>query len=224
MNYLQLCQRLRSEAGISGADATVTGASGEWLRVTNWIKQAWNEIQLLHDNWNFMHASVSFDTVAEQSTYAYDAAPISLTDFARWKEGSFRIYKDSVGDEHILDWWDYRDFYNTFLISTYKTTYAYPSTITSSPSDSLILALPPDGVYTVSGEYYKDVTELSSDSDTPSMPSRYHMMIVYRAMMDYALYEAASEAAQRAEKRYNEMKYRLECDELPDFSRGGEFI
>lgn len=216
MNYLQLCQRLRSEVGISGADATVTGATGEWLRVTNWIKQAWNEIQVLHDNWNFMRGTVSFATVAEQAEYPYASSPLSLTDFGRWRDDSFRIYKDSVGDEHYLHYLDYNEFRDRYLISTYQTTYAYPSVITVSPSDSLILALPPEAIYTVSGEYFKDITELSSDSDTPSMPSRYHMMIVYRAMMDYALYEAASEAAQRSAQRYQEMKFRLECDELPD--------
>lgn len=218
MNYLQLCQRLRQEVGASGSDATTVGATGEWLRLCTWIAQAWSEIQLVNPDWNWMRTEASFATIANQAEYPYASAPLSLTNFSRWIDNSFRIYKDSQGDEHALIPMDYADFYDTYLISTYETTYSYPSVITVSPTDSLILALPPDDIYTVSGEYIQDVSELSADTDTPGLPSRYHMLIVYRAMQDYGVYEAASEVLQRGAARYAEMYNRLEFDEMPDVS------
>ena len=48
MTYLELCQTLRREAGVSGVGpASVVDQSGEYLRLVEWIKAAWTEIQLL---------------------------------------------------------------------------------------------------------------------------------------------------------------------------------
>lgn len=218
MTYLQLCQRLRQEAGASGSDSTVVSATGEWKRLCDWIAQAWVDIQLSQDAWDWMWVKKSFNTIANQGEYPYASSPISLTDFARWKDNSFRIYKDTIGDEHLLDQWDYEDFRNTFLISTPQTTYTYPSIITVSPSDSLILALPPNDVYAVTGEYYTVPSELTADANEPEMPSRYHMLIVWRALQDYGFYEGAQEVVQRATARYSEMMGQLMADELPDIS------
>ena len=216
MTYLELCQRLRQEVGASGSDSTVVGAANEWGRLCTWINRAWSDIQLMRNDWNWMRAEVSFNTVAEQAEYAYASSPISLTHFRRWNKDSFRIYLDSVGDEHRLQYMPYREFRNEYLISTFQTTYSYPSVITVSPTDSLILALPPDNEYTVTGEYYNTVTELSADDDTPSLPAEYHMLIVYRAMEEYGYYEAADEVLSRSKMRYEEMMTRLLDDETPD--------
>ena len=85
-----------------------------------------------------------------------------------------------------------------------------------SPIDSLILALPPDDIYTVTGVYYKKPTELSANDDMPDMPEQYHMLIVYRAMQEYGFYESAQEVIQRGTIRYNDMLQNLVIDETPD--------
>ena len=218
MNYLALCQRVRQEVGYSGSDSTVVAATGDWKRICDWTAQAWVEIQESQDAWEWMWVKKSFNTVTNQGEYPYASAPLSLTDFARWRDKSFRIYKSSIGDEHLLDQRGYVDFRNTFLIGTSVSTYAYPHAITVSPSDSLILALPPDGVYTVTGEYYTTPSELSADADIPEMPSRYHMLIVYRAMQSCGLYESATELVQHAAARYVEMMANLMHDELEELS------
>ncbi|MCP5244878.1 MAG: hypothetical protein H6937_02460 [Burkholderiales bacterium] len=216
MNFLQLCQRLRQEVDASGNDSTVVGATGEWKRLCDWINQSWIEIQQGQKEWNWMRTEVSFNTIANQAEYPYASAPISLTDFARWRDGSFRIYYNDVGDEHMLEYMDYRTFRDLYLISTHKTAYSYPSVITVSPSDSIILALPPDDIYTVTGVYYKKPTELSANTDEPGMPEQYHMLIVYRAMQEYGFYESAQEVTQRSTIRYNDMLQNLVIDETPD--------
>lgn len=217
MNYLQLCQRLRMESiGDSGNETTVVDATGEWYRLCTWINQAWIEIQQDRADWNWMRGEASFNTIANQAEYPYVSSPISVTNFSRWIGDSFRIYKDTQGDEHSLQYMAYADFRDAYLISTYETTYSYPSVITVSPTDSLILALPPDDVYTVSGEYIKDVTELSVDADIPDLPSRYHMLIVYRAMQDYGVYESAPEVLQRGVALYEKMLNKLIFDETPE--------
>lgn len=219
MNYLAMCQALRQEVGASGNDLTVTGATKEWANLCNWTAQAWTEIQQLHNDWNWMRKQTSFTTVAEQGEYPYASAPVSLTDFGRWKDYSFRIYKDTIGDEHILEQWDYDDFRDTYLLSTTKTSYAYPSIISISPSDSLWLALPPDDTYTVTGEYYTKPSTLSDDSDIPEFPERFHMMIVYQAMIYYGEFEERQGILRRGERGFSKMLDMLESDELPTIER-----
>lgn len=216
MNFLQLAQRLQQEVDTSGNDSTVVGAAGEWKRICDWISQSYLEIQQNQKNWNWMRAEISFNTIANQAEYPFASAPLSLTDFARWRDESFRIYYNDVGDEHLLEQMDYRAFRDAYLISTHRTSYSYPSVITVSPSDSLILALPPNDIYTVTGVYYKKPVELLLDTDEPDIPEQYHMLIVYRAMQEYGFYEAAPEVIQRSTARYSEMLQNLILDETPD--------
>ena len=43
MNYLELCQRLSLECGMSGTIDTLVGAEGQTLRAKTWIDQAWSD-------------------------------------------------------------------------------------------------------------------------------------------------------------------------------------
>ena len=56
MNYLALVKRAISEAGASGVNnvTTVANASGELLRFTQWINQAWIDIQNKRSDWLLM--------------------------------------------------------------------------------------------------------------------------------------------------------------------------
>lgn len=221
--YLQLCQRLRQEGGISGSDSTVVSAAGEWKRVCDWVAQAYVEIQEDQTNWEWMRATKSFATIANQAEYAYASSPILLTSFSKWRDGSFRIYSTDVGDEHQLIQMRYDYFREIYRIGNNTTTYGYPSIISVSPTKSLFLALPPDGIYTVTGEYYTAPTVLAADADIPAMPTRFHLAIVYKAMMYLGGYEVAAEIYQRGEKGYKEMYGRLMSDQLPpvQVDRGG---
>jgi hypothetical protein len=50
------------------------------------------------------------------------------------------------------------------------------------------------------------------------------MLIVYRAMMLYAAYEAAPEVQQEAVGNYKSMLSRLKRDQLPAFTIGGPLV
>ncbi|MCP5246157.1 MAG: hypothetical protein H6937_09490 [Burkholderiales bacterium] len=218
MNKLELCQRWRQETGVSGDESTTADATGMWKRGIGYIEQAYQDIQLEREDWNFMRGEKSFNTIQDQNEYPYASAPISLTDLARWKEDSFRIYYQSVGDEHPLQYMNYDEFRHEYLYGTFPTTPSYPTVITVSPSDSLILALPPDGVYTVTGEYFKTVSKLDDDTDIPVFPERFHMLIVYRAMIKYGLWVPAPEIVSYAKAEYDAMFEKMESDETPDIT------
>lgn len=219
---LQLCNALIKKVGISGGPlTTVVGQAGELGRVVNWIDDAFLNIQLVEQRWNWMRATLSFVTTAAQSTYT--ATQAGLTDFANWKIDSFRCYITSVGanSEQFLVPMKYDAWRDVYLFGSMRTSYGLPTMISEGPDLTLNLGLIPDSVgYTVVGEYFKTPTSLVLDADTPALPAQYHQMIVYRAMMMYASYEAAPEVYQEGQTLYSAMLKRLLRDQIEDASYG----
>lgn len=216
--YLELCQALRREVGASGNDATTQNATGEWARICSWVAAAWEEIQgeAEEPGFEFMRKSFSFLTVPLQAEYPPADAPLSLADFSAWVPSAFKLYQTSVGDEVILPYMPYELFRDTYLLGSFKVSYSVPSVATIAPNKAIILALPPLGEYTVSGEYYRTPTKLEADGDVPTMPERFHRAIVYRAMMHYGMYEAAQEIVQRGTQEYRRFLDRIYTSEMPE--------
>lgn len=67
--YLELCQQLIEDAGISGSMLTVTDQTGEFKRVTNWVRRAVTELEQKYFDWNFLHNFYSFPTIDAQQDY-----------------------------------------------------------------------------------------------------------------------------------------------------------
>lgn len=220
MNFLQICQRMRQEAGISGSGpVTVSNQSGEMKRVVDWCAAAWNDIQLLKENWNWMRGDVQFNTTASKRDYSPADAGIAA-EFSKWDPVSFRIYRASVGtsnefDINFMPWESFRHIYMTgFQVE------GTPVCFSISPDQKLMLGPKPDDVYTMTGEYWKKPTELAQDSDTPSMPNQYHLLIVWMALEKYGWYESASEVIQRALKEQRFYKSRLGLNQMPMMQLG----
>ena len=87
---------------------------------------------------------------------------------------------------------------------------------------SICLGPPPDGSYTITGDYFVAPSERAADIDVPvGIPTRFHMLIVYRAMMKYAGYESAPEVYQRASEENAGMYAQLEALRAPRIGFGG---
>lgn len=223
MNFLQLVNRIKQKVGIPGADlTTVQGVTGEFSRLKNWVDEAWVAIQEIHPDWDWMRKNVSFTTTPSQSSYT--PVQCGVTDLGKWKIDSFRTYITDVGVPSEvflgeLDWGLYRD---TYLYGNMRNVTGRPISIAVGPSDlSLNLGLTPDTIgYTVVGEYFKEPVHLSADSDVPDFQGKYHMLIVYRAMMFYGSFESAPEVYADGLQNYNEMVRRLNNEQLQDVTLG----
>jgi hypothetical protein len=215
MDFLALCKRLRQEAGISGTGpSAVTNQTGEMGRVVGWIGAAWSEIQMLHQNWMWMRGSFSFNTTLNDYDYTPANAGISER-FRQWDTETLRIYKTSegVGNEFDLPYIPYNQYLRLYLTGT--QTANRPICFTIGPDMKLLLGPKPNGIYTVSGEYWKSEQELAADDDEPELPSEFHMMIVWWALEHYGLFESAGEVIIRAKKKIKFFKPRLEKNQLP---------
>lgn len=227
MNYLQLAQRLSSEVGASGTGPTsVIAQTGMNLRMVNWIASAWLEIQGLHNTWNWMREKFEWETVANTGDYL--PADITntltgnqMTDLRYWYKDTFRCQKKSIGiqDEQWLVEWEYYVFRNTYRFNVQVPS--RPVVFAENPQGKAIMLGPyPDDVYIIRGEYQKKAWSLVNNDDEPDIPEAYHMMIVYKAMISYGLFEAAGEVIQHGQDEYQRLLTQLEHEQLQEVYLG----
>lgn len=223
MNFLQLVNRLRTECGISGAElSTLANLSGEALRCKKWINAAWIDVQEQHPDWNWLRTSMTFTTVQGQAVYTPTECGVAST-LGSWKKDSFRNYVTGTGypSEVFMSNILYDDWRNLYQFSTLRTVEAKPIFIAVAPDRSLCLGPNPDSQgYTIVGDYFLAPSEMSLDADVPSLPERFQLAIVYRAMMFYAMYESAAEVLNQGQSEFNRMMRRLEADQQPQMLIG----
>lgn len=227
MNFLQLVQRLNSEVGASGTGpSAVTGQIGMSQRLVNWTNSAWLEIQGLHNTWNWMRRKFEFETVAGTGDYLPTATTNTLTgnaltDLRYWYKDTFRCQKKSIGvqDEQWLVEWEYYVFRNTYRFNVQVD--GRPVVFAENPQGkAIMLGQVPNDVYLITGEYQTKAWSLVNNADEPDLPEAYHMLIVYKAMMSYGLYEAAPEVIQRAQIQYQALLTQLEREQLQEVYLG----
>ena len=226
MNYLQLVARLKRKCRVTGAaPASIENTTSEEVnRLKDWINEAWMDIQETRHDWQWMRGSCSFTTVAGQAVYTQSQS--GVTDFGHWTRDTWRIYTTSVGmpSEQFLMYRDYESWRNLYQFGSMRTSQTQPVDLTITPEKSLGLGPVPTAGYTVIGDYFKAPTEMTLNADTPAIPSRFHMLIVYRAMMFYGVSEAASEVYEEGKIEFNRMMARVSESNLPELVIAGEFV
>jgi hypothetical protein len=227
MNFLQLCQRAREkcEFGSESTPTTVVGQVGRLGQLVNWVNEAWLYLQNRRDDWKWMRGSVSFTTTAGDADYTLGtgSGTVGVSNARIWLPEKFRIYKTATGrsDEGHLVYWDWDWWHDTYDFGSNATLQQRPVVWTERPEDHAILLAPiPDDDYTVTGRYVKAASELSGDSDTPGMPSEYHMAIVYKVMMIYGAADGAAEVRLEGEQELKKIMAQLEAREVTQLSLG----
>jgi hypothetical protein len=212
MNFLALTRRLAVEAGSSANISSVVAQSGEAGRMAGWTSSAWDDVQLERPDWYWMRGSFSFPTVAGDMDYSPADAGIA-TRFGMWDTNSFRAFLTNRNDELKLSWLDYESFRDSYMIG--PQIQSRPMYASIAPNLNILLGPIPEAAYTINGEYFKAPQTLTVDDDEPEIPAQFQMIIVYRALMLYARYEAAAEIYADAEMNYKRMLRRLELNQLP---------
>jgi hypothetical protein len=223
VTFLELVKRLRQEAGIPGTGpAAVASQTGQLQRLVDWTAQAWTDIQAMRDDWLFLRADFSFPITAGTDTYT-PASGASLDDFRYWHGNTLRAYLTATGvsDEQDVVAWDWDIFRDTYKRGTPMAP-SRPTVFAERPRDSALVFGPvPDYDYTCRGEYQRMPVVLGSDGDEPELPDHLQLIIVWKALEAYALYESAPEVLVRAQREYNRFLNVLEREQLPSVSMGG---
>jgi len=222
VNFVQLVERLRVECGVSGSPITdVETLSGEHLRLRNWAASAWVDIQTEHEGqWAFMR-NESAHTVAQYDSII--SPPEWLAENVNtWKIDSFRISELGTPRSKSvpLDFLPYDQFIAGPGLDV--SGYAKPRYFTVRPGDkALILAPGADAAYTLFYEYQAEPVDLEDNDDVPACPKKFHMVIVYEAMLRYGRYEIAPEILSEAREGRDKLLFRLKLDQLPAITFGG---
>lgn len=178
MNYLQLVNDFVMESSLCAPLVSVTNRINNELKAVTWVRDAWLEIQRMR-LWNFMFTEGSYligtndkfspsdfneeaDLTYVPSSFQvnYSGTPSSLTKKSFNELRSLQRTNPKTG----------RPSY--YAISPAKEIVIYPA---SDDANCLIYF-----------DYYGSPKSLSVAEDSPSLPSAYHKMIVYKALEFYA--------------------------------------
>lgn len=192
MTFLQLCQMLALEAGISGGIVTTAGQAGEAGRVVRWVSRAYAYVQNLHEDWKFLRRDVEFPVQLGLAKYTPDAAGVPLEEFGCWyMRDKWRSYLTASGyaDEQEIDYVPYDKFRLVYGFGNSRLQPGRPTVMTVAPDQSLLFWPTPNDAYTIVGEQYHAPFIMTADGDVPAFAARFHNVIVYRALMLYGEFE-----------------------------------
>ena len=225
--FLQLCQKLRLMAGISGTgpSSVLNNNNNEYARVVEWIRAADLEIQEAYDDWRFMWVNFEFQTVAGQGDYtpAQVAANLAATVRPqRYDQDSFRYWLTSQGSagEQFMTWRNYPWFRELWRFGTNRTQQGAPQEVTQAPNENLLLAQIPNDIYTITGQFYRKAVALEADLDVPVYPAQYHELPIWWALVKYAGFEEASSVYTHAQNMLNITLSTMERRERPPVDFG----
>lgn len=177
-DFLTLVQDLQREVGISGvAIPTVLGQTSIREKLVNWIADADIHIQKKHIDWKFLWGEYSQETVVGNAT------PPVPSDLNVWDQDSFYLDYNTANNRKItpLDYFTWRKGQRQGVKSNAK-----PSQIVVKPDNSLQFTAPPDGIYTLTADYWKTPTKMVDDTDESAIPDDYRRIIVVQAKLWYA--------------------------------------
>jgi len=207
MTFLELCQRVRQESGISGSGpTTVVNQQAILAKVVEWVRQADLDIQRLHPDWTFLWR---FTTASLQSDVRqYTNLDLGLDTFSRVKRISIDGY-----DLTELDWELFRRRgYVSASDRQRPTTYSFRT-------DGVLMVYPtPDAAYSLEIDYSLPAKPMLDDIDVSVIPEPYHDIILHKALMYYASHEEDKMLLQVATQRYESTLSELGADCLPKIS------
>jgi hypothetical protein len=228
LNFLQICQRVKQECGVSGTLSTVVSQSGELKRIVDWAATAYDDICASRNDWKFLRSAFTFTTTSGDDEYeitdTFDTRGRGGTNigFQRWWEQTFRIYRQSAGvsQQTFLPYWEWVDFRDYWLLASQQN--GAPQCFTIRPDDDCLLLGPkPDAAYVVTGEFQITAPILTQNTEEPLIPPQYHMAIVWRAVQSYAAYEETAAKYATAEREYKRIMDGLESIQRPTWSLAG---
>lgn len=227
MNFLSICRKLRDRApgigGSAGQPASVLNQTGDMARVVDWAREAWIDIQSFSPHWGFMREQFSATVPAGLADVL--PAQLGVNDLAMWHDDTLRCYRPSVGvqEERYLISWGYEVLRNTYRFGAQAP--GLPSVFSVRPRDKAIMLGPsPIEDVIVAGEYQRRPQILEQNTDEPlGLPEDFHMLIVYRAMLRHAGFEAAPEIYADAKNQEAVLWNRLVNEWLPQITLGDSF-
>ena len=248
MTYLELVQRLSRQCGEIRSIPTLVGATGLTRRYAEWIADAWHDLQNVA-GWRWMRRSWTLDLAGvAEPVFLYrpdqvidDIDNLPISRFQSWRirgrDDPPRIRRLGGDGEaqftstfmSFIEWGAWKSVYQ------YGTPYrGYPVHISIDPQNNLAIAPSPnDGaMYRVEGDYYAGPMVFTLDEEAgedidnqePDMPSQFHMLIVYDAMVHYGYQRIAQETVEEGVAYGNTIRDQLESSQSDPIQIAGPLV
>lgn len=238
--FLQLVQDLYREVGASPgslpatAIPTTVGATGEILRLVNYVHDAEVEIQNHWQDWKWKRKTLTAYTIAGNNlgiaTTQGGSTSAQPTDLAEWDFKSFFILPTGASQLAPLPTFEWQNVrYEVFD----TTDQNQPWRAIIMPDNTLRWDLTPDVSYQVQMEYRAQPYDLKNDADVSLIPAYIgNRIIVEWARMKYGMFENAAEQVTFAKtqiyglvddqgiKQTQGLLAELENDQLPNAKNG----
>lgn len=218
MNFLQLAKRVRQECGISGdGPPSTSGQAGIYAKIVDWVNAAHEEVQQHHLDWNFDWARVTLDLA--DGVESYSPASTWGLDFKALSKDGLYTYRTVDGERakfwlQEIAWEEYRQLRQVGVAGL-------PSYVALSPDKRLHFFPTPNAGLKFVMEYFREPQVLAANTDEPRMPARYHMAIVWRAVMMWCAHDENPALFQVANANYRELLRKLQVTELPGMRTAG---
>lgn len=217
-----MAQRLHRETGSSSTGPTgVTGASVAHRRLFDWIADEWRHLQGLSitADWRWMRKSLPSTASTSLTSLTYTGASLGAADFGRWRryaqgdgqdiEYTPRVYLPADPTNVFrLAWMEREQFRRVYEDTTQPA--GQPLDWTIDDEERLLIGPVSDQAYRIRADYSRAATELEDDDDVPTgLPTEFHMLLVWKALISAGTYSAASETVTRARRNARRMQSQL---------------
>lgn len=210
MNYLEICQAVRSRIGLHGTGpSTVVSPTDVEKDIVDAVHDAWVDIQNYRDEWDWMRVTTTFNTVAQKTNYTTVDIAGPSNRVSHFIKDSLYAYKNSKYE--LLTYLDENLFEYRHINDDDDTA---PSEYTINRNDQSIEINSPDAVYPMQVDYYKTPQLLTDNTDTPEMPVRWHLLIVYLAIQKLSSSIASASSGQEFAQAYAVMLGQLMRSQL----------
>lgn len=178
MNYLQLCNAVLRE--INEVEITnVTSTRGIQTSVADFINKAQRDIINSEVEWPFTVVNQSFTTTAGTAEYSRES-DAKTVDY-----DSFTIQESADTAERKLKYISFDEYLerrNEADTNPDSSARALSEYVYTTPDNKIGLSPVPDkSTYTVRYYYYQTTSDMAANTDTPTIPERFHDVIVNRA-------------------------------------------
>jgi hypothetical protein len=220
MNYLQLVQRLKVESGRSGAvPDTLSGLTVNDQRLANWVADQWLEIQRRRRDWNWMRKTVTGPLQDGVGVYGSQDIDGGADPQSRWcvqtDDYTITITPAAGGPPRELTMLNYEQFQRLYLIA--PPAASVPLYWSQSLAGKLLLGPVPEvgADWVIAADFFKRPTLLVGEDDEPDMPEEFHILIMWRALLELAGMDAAPEVEARARRNVQTLWADLVATQTP---------
>ena len=198
---------------------TVSSTRGIQTSVKDFINKSERDIINSEVEWPFSVVSQSFTTTAGTAEYSQESNSKTV-DY-----DSFTVQESASTSERKLryiSFTEYLDSRNETDTNPNTDSRSLPEFVYTTPDNKIGLSPVPDvSTYTVRYYYYQTVSDMSANTDTPTIPERFHDVIVNRARYYTHMLRSDVQFSQLALRDYTEglSRMRIELINRKDYMR-----